>query len=344
MGIFFFCLTVLIIPGLPSAAVVPRWALLSVAIPLIMLWRNVDAPRGVLAVFVCLAVMAFVSPDPYEALRSLWIFAVLLAAYCVGRSTGDLRGVFVGVALGMWVNSAAVVAQYFGWVGVPQITSHAGLFLNRNAAVEACAMVLVYLVYKRMWWLVPGLLPTLMAGARAPILAIGVATFISAFRYSRFWAMMGLLLSTLAVVVLSSYNVAAWSSIVERYNLWRDVVPSLTVFGHGLGSFEYLFPLYQDSTNALQVRFDHPHNELLHIAFELGVFGVIGACMWIWDCLQREASAEWYALVVFLVEAMFQFPLYMPLTGVLFALCAGVVSRSRPRVRSMFASVRLGIP
>lgn len=359
MGVLAFVLTALVVPGLPAGATVPRFAFMAVAVWGVILWRAIEIPAAVWWLLAVLAVQVAVYPFIYDGIGG-WLQVWLLAGvFCLGRTLTDLRPVWVGAALGLWLNSAAVVAQFWGWHEIPQMSAHAGLFYNRNVGVETVAMVTVALVYEswrtqRWWpgWLIVGLTPTFLAGARAPIVALSVAAITATFfqalndRYFRpvpvyrFRILMILLLTATALAALWSQNSAALTSIEERYNLWFDTILALRPWGHGLGLFEVTFPYYQVHTNGLSIRFDHAHNDFLQIAYEMGVVGAGLAAVFVWCLSHCPRSAAWYAVLVFLVEACFGFPLYMPVTGFLFALCAGHLFRTRAGVRSGVYGVR----
>lgn len=342
MGVLAFILTALVVPGFPAGALVPRFAFMAVAVWGIILWRQVDIPAAVWWLLLVLAAQVALYPFVYDGIGG-WLQVWLLAGvFCLGRTVTDLRPVWVGAALALWLNSVAVTLQFWGWTEIPQLSAHAGLFFNRNMGVEAAAMVTAGLVYEswktQRWypaWLCIGFAPTFLAGARAPVVALSVAAVVATVFQARsrvfplplyvhrFRILMILLLTTLVLAVLWSQNSAALTSIQERYNLWWDVLVSLRPWPHGLGLFEVTFPFYQVHTNGLSIRFDHAHNDFLQVTYELGAGGALAAGYFIYRLACAGRSAAWYAAFVFLVECCFGFPLAMPVTGFLFALCAG---------------------
>lgn len=340
MAVFSFLLTAGFLPYLPSGSLVGRFALLSIGVFAILLWRDYLWSFWLTVALICIGLLALLAPDPFGAVATGWTYMVLLGAFALGRSAQDLRPVIIGAALGLWINSAVIIAQWYGYLLVPHASDNSGLFFNRNLGVEAAAMVVVALFYWRLWWLVPGLLPTFTAGARAPILALGVAAGVALWRYSRFYSLIAFLSACLVISVLWSYNPAAYTSIAERLNLWQDVAGSLTFTGRGLGSFEYEFPLYQHHTDALRIRFDHAHNDILDLIFQFGLIGATLVAAFLWRFIQLPPSAGWYAVLVFFVEGCFDFPLAMPVTGFLFAYCAGHAFGVRPVLRQPVPVVR----
>ena len=327
MAYLTFALTVLLLPFLPAGATIPRWGLLAVAVPAIILWRTIAIPTGAWLVAAYVTLSLVVTGTTYSGLNDYCTFWILLGAFCIGRSMTDLKPVFVGAALGLWVNSAATILHALGVIHLPQTSEHATLFMNENSCVEAAAMVTAAIVIYRVWWLLPGLLPSLLINSRGPIVALALVGGFAMWKKSK----AAVALCVLAVAAFFAYR---WlegrfnlTSLQERYNVLRDVLPGLTVFGHGIGSFQIDYAAMQVHTNALAVRFDHPHSDPVQIVFELGVAGAFFIALVVRRMGRLEPDAAWYALAVFLVEGCFAFPLYMPVTGFLAALCAGYLSR-----------------
>lgn len=326
-----FVVTILVVPGFPEGATIPRWSFLFVALAAYALFKRVPIPRLVILTWCGLALATLRTPYWPDGLYELAISTILLLAFCIGRTVENMKSVFTAIGLGLWLNSAVIIVQSYGWTGIPQTTANGGLFINRNMAVEAAALVTVAAVAWRSWWLLLGFVPTLLAGARAPLLALGLVGIVALWNYSRFYALMALLFSLLAVAVLSTTVFFAPSgahsdifhSLLERYELWRDVIPNLTFLGHGLGSFETTFPFYQDHTHALAVRFDHAHNDYLQIAYATGILGLLALGLVMVNLVLRCGSVAGYVLAVLGIESCFGFPLYMPVTGMVAFLVAG---------------------
>lgn len=331
MGTIFFFLTILTLPFLPSGATVPRWAFLSIVCGVLICRINLSWPF--LAFCAWLLLMAWVAPVGYDAVFILWHFLLFAVLFCYAQGI-DMKRVAIGAALGMAVNSGFVVGQVLGWNAIPQLVPNSGLFYNHNMGSEAAAMILVLVVGYRLWWLVPGLLPTLYYGSRAPVLALGVAAGLALWRWSRFAALLTTLGVALFVVTIMAregnyrgYFVS--DDLMQRVGVWQDLIPHLTVWGHGLGSFIVEYPLFQQHTHSLVLRFENAHNDFLQVAYELGLAGVLLIMVLLARMLAivptPNGSPAWYAMVVFLVEACFGFPLYEPVSGALAACCAGVL-------------------
>lgn len=335
MGTFFFFLTALVIPGFPSGALVGRWGLLALGAATLLF--KTELPKSAWALLAYLAVMTWWGPVWYEAVN-LYIHAIFLVVlYCYAARLEDLRRIAIGVGLGIALNSVVAVGQaYLGWQFIPQITPGSGLYFNRNIASEGAAMALALAVGYRMWWLIPGTLPTLMLGSRAPLVALGVAGAIAVYRYSKFYAALAILLPILlAVAWVQSHGDVVYAGILDtlkqRLGTWYDAAYGFTLLGRGLGSWIIDFPMFQQHTSTLELRWENAHNDTVQLLFELGIGGAILVATFLFRLATSERNPAFYALVVFAVESIFEFPLYQPVTGAIMAVCAGFLfSRSTP--------------
>lgn len=337
MGYIVFALTALVLP-LPSGATVPRWALLSM-ICAVLLFR-IELSVWTLAFCLYLALMSWVAPVGYEAGLLLWHAFLLVVIFSYVRQREiNFRAVAIGAGLAIAVNSAVAIMQLYGWSGLPQTAIPGGLFYNRNVAAETAAMGLVFVVGYRLWWLVPGILPTLYFGSRTPVLALGVVGFLALWRWSRIAAVV-LPIAAATFVLFGGSAIVHLHDLDQRFGVWLDTLPALNLWGHGLGSFIIDYQRLQAHTLNLSLRFENPHNDLLQIAYELGAIGVL-LVGWLWLRMWKaERSVQWYALAVFLMEGCFGFPLYEPATAVLAACCAGYLFGLRYPARASVAFER----
>ena len=325
MAPLFFVLTIFSVPFLPAGATVPRWAFLSLACA--ALFFHVRPNWKMLAVIAYLGIMAHVAPIWYDALYLYWHFLLLAVLFTYAQDLTDLREIALGLGLGMTVNSAVVVAQYLGWNGFVEMTATPGLFFNYTFSAEAAAMAVALAVGYRIWWLLPCLAPSLLSGSRTPILALGIAGLVYFWprdlrRQTPFLALM--LPLGAAVVVFSHYAATGfWATLQIRLGVWQDTVAGLNLFGHGLGSFISEFPALQHHSDALEVRFENPHNDILQVIYELGLGGAVLIGWFFWRLATAPRTPEWYALATFIVIGCCSFPLYEPVTGAVAAVCAG---------------------
>jgi hypothetical protein len=254
----------------------------------------------------------------------------------------DLRLVAIGAGLGMGINSAVVLAQAFGWQGVPQVERLSGLFYNHNMGAEAAAITFALVVCYQLWWLVPLVLPTLASGSRASIFAIGLAGMVGLWRWSRFAALMTMAGAALVVeTAIHGEGLAVGSDLMQRFSVWTDTALHLTPLGHGLGSFIGDYPAFQRGTLTLALRFENTHNDFLQVAYELGAVGLLAiAALALRLRAMENRTPEWYAVVVYLGLAFWGFPTYEPVSGALAALCAGHLFAGCHSLRDVLGSRR----
>jgi O-antigen ligase len=159
----------------------------------------------------------------------------------------------------------------------------------------------------------------------------------------------------LFVLVLAGYLVyLGVSPIIERFagtepsNEQRLVVwvaslaaaKGFPVLGSGVGTYQYLFKMYQPES--VQLFYDHAHNDYIEFLIETGVIGLALAALFAYLIFKTIRSADWtrreaylkagfYASIVSMaVHSFFDFNLHIPSNAILFSLILGLaVSLSR---------------
>ncbi len=262
----------------------------------------------------------------YDGVRNALMFGLLALIFCAAPLT--LRQVYAAMAIGLTINSGVAIAQVYGWDFLSQANVPAGLFFNRNFGGEIAAMVLTGVIASRLWWAIPGILPTLvLSHCRGAWLALGVAGIVLIWQYNR-----------LAAASVGAVSAAAgatyWlggSSIEQRFAVWRDTWDGVTFWGRGIGAFFTTFPEHSTRLDPLVFRPSTAHADLINLTYELGpgVLLLIGLLVY---CLRAPLRAEHYVLIVFLTEGLVGFPLYLPATAFLAALVLGSLCRDRPEL------------
>jgi hypothetical protein len=126
--------------------------------------------------------------------------------------------------------------------------------------------------------------------------------------------------------------------------MWLDS----PVWGHGLGSFNVLYPLYQERHIALLPQLGSvfgpdmsyiagaAHNEYVQILSDYGLIGAVIAGGLVWSLIRRRDSLDRIALASLFVAAvvsLVEFPLQNPATAALAALCAGCLVNSTKSIK-----------
>lgn len=326
-GLFGFVLSVLFIPGITGAATSPRWALVACLLPLLANGRSQFTIAHLLGLsFIGYSALSLLwTAGPFEGLDSFAKLIFIAVAFDYGSRLSNLRPLVIGLCLGMWVNSVVI---FTGFPGVPYSGEGTGLFVNPNSMGEIAGLVLVAAAVERLWWLIPGILPAfVMANCRGAFVAVGAAGFWFVWRKSRIGALL-LLMPIPALWWLGG----GFFSANMRLQMWTDILPHLTFFGHGLGSFYQLYPYYS-SMDTLAIRPEHLHNDWLEYVFETGA-GTVFLFAFLWAC--RSVT-----LLVLIVEACFGFPTHMAATAFLGAVVAGHDTRHRHSLRHDIAAWRI---
>ncbi len=320
-------------PGLISPAIAPRWAVLSIVAPALLLWRWEAIPftRAHLTGLVLVlwsGVSVLWSPQPLDSIDAFWQTAVLPAVcFCLGSQRGSLRPLFIGAAIGLGLSSAVAIGQVLGWHALPEIASPSGLFVNRNLLAEAAALVMVGLISCRLWWPVALVMPALvLPESRGALIAVSVPLVAYFMRRPAALSLIaGAALAGLATITLGK----GMSGITERLDIWAATVQQFSWFGSGIGSFWAIHPEHYLEGVAI-----HAHNDFLELASDLGVVGLALFGWLVWE-LRGPLGTYRLVLIALAIEACFAFPLHMPVTLAIGAVCAGNAIHNRSLVRGI---------
>jgi hypothetical protein len=324
-------------PGTISPSETPRFALLAL-IPFLLRGFQVTAAHAAGLLFIAWAVASlFWTPAPLDAINALLVLFILGCCFCLGSQIENMRPVYIGAALGLSLSSVIAIAQWLGYHPLPKMTAISGLFVNGNFMAEAAALIVVALVAERIWWAVPMVLPALVLPlARGAMLACAVSLLLN-FRHRReFWIVLA------AVPLVAAAYIAAkgvdLSSVNDRFGIWQATLANVPMFGHGLGSFRFLFPSIDIRILASSSP-EFTHNEFLFVAFELGV---VGLALFLAFCLTLAGPLDTARLVLIalFVEMCLEFPTHLPTTGFVGLVAAGHAVRNRYVLRDFFVRGR----
>lgn len=329
-----FILMVAYWPGISGTATTPRWtvgalfALLGFFAPSIR-FRAVHVIG--LALVGWLLVTLLWSEGQQDGVDQAAKLLTIACAFAFGSTLANVRAVVIAARCGVAVSSALAVldATGVGLSALPSYGAPAGLFYNPDRLAEVAALVAAAALGMRMWVWLPVLVPALvLPGERTSLLALGAVLGVMAWRVSNSAVrLIGGTLLLVAAAVAINWKVARGLDvgITERLALWRDTLPALNFFGHGLGSFWESFPHYAQAFDLTKSRPEHPHNEWLWLGFEGGVpalaLGVAFAVALVRACRDRIAGR--IVIVALFVESLFAMPFHDPATGIFGALLAG---------------------
>ncbi len=320
-------LSVLFVPGIPAPANAPRWALLSLAIPLLYVFKDIRWGASNLLFIALLGYAALLPmPNAFEGVNSLWILTLGAALACA-MNEGDFRKVMIGMGCGAVLNAAVTAAQTLGWEGLPQTYIPGGLFMNKNPNGEIAALVLIAMIGYRKWWLVPAPLLTLvLSGSKASMIGVAAA----AVFVTRTWLLAGaalVLLTATAIPLFEGHLLHAF----ERVEVWRLAAQHLTLLGNGLGSFQNAGYILTGTT------YTYAHNDWLQLVYEFGIGVVPLVGLVILAVNTQGCRVEKAVLTAFAVEGCFGFPFYLPATFVVACVGLGGILGVR---RDLLARIR----
>jgi O-antigen ligase len=350
-----FLLTALYWPGLAGAATIPKWGLLAVALPLVILKSRNEYNRFTLvhlfgALFILWSAISLIwTPNRLDGLGELIKLVILAQAFVYGSRLDSLRPILIGMACGLILSSAMVLIQLVYPDVVLHSTIHSGLFINSGALGEIAALVFIGVAYGignirdglRKWncILLVCLAPSiLLPQSRGSWLAL-----IAAFT---FWLWSKSKISALVLVALTAisftyslhigFHVA---SVEQRLGLYQDAIHGLTWLGHGIGSFWTDYAPLSNTVDIFLERPEHLHNDWLEVIFEQGAIGALAiGLLWAWRgiaCYRGRPTVGDYICLGFVSEAIVGFPLHNPCTAFLAALCLGHLARDGASIRDL---------
>ncbi len=345
-----FLAAVLYWDGFVLASNTPRFLVLSVLIPLMaanagVRWTNAHTLCALW--MMALAVSLFWTIAFYDGLDMLWMFLLWGGAFYVGSGTRDLEPAHLAFSAGVAISGFVAAIQLGGDPLVLMTSPPAGLFVNKNFMAEAAVMAIAGLICCRSplrWVLMPAVIAAwALPLAKGPLVAgIAVVGVMVLFRSRLRWTMAavcGIALAGALIVgfstdlVIRLYNPA---SLSNRWIIYKPLIEGLTWFGHGVGSFEAVFPglMEADGLRPFLRSPDRAHNDVLSLAHDIGVLIALPAALMLHALRNRmkwgsELDIAFLPLAAFAACGLVGFPLYNPATGFLAALCLGHLCRAR---------------
>jgi hypothetical protein len=336
---FGLALAVAYCPWITGAAATPRWIVLVLGAMSIFLtnWKGAKLdtrPALFGSIFLAWAWGSLLWSDAFEGRDQAWKLALYAALFLAGGQLSSLRPFYIGAAVGLLANGVLVLADLVGLIEYQQVARPSGLFVNGLYLAEFAALVMAGLIGTGLWCLAVACLPCLLlvALARGPVMAWAVAVYADIFVRTRRDVVAG---AILAAVLVSGLILLRPETVIDRLNVWRDLLANFTLLGHGLGAYFGDAPLISVLVDASANRKMHANNDLLEIAYDLGAVGMIAAVGFLVSLMRGQMTAERLVILVFIVEGCFGFPFYLPWSAGVFCLAAGhVAARGSVRVRA----------
>lgn len=345
-------LMVAIVPGWAGLATTPRWdvgAVIAFALFCAGVGRMARAHWLGLAMISWLVVSLAWSSEPLAGADQAAKMIVVAVGFAWGATLTDLRPLIAGAATGIAISSLVALAQWFGWTWIETSSTGtpAGLFYNHNRIAEAAALVLATSIAIRLWWALPGLVPSLiLPQERTAWLAVAVVLAIVVWRRLRGQDRFALAGIAVMLVMLAAMTAGLWrletfgpAGVTERLAMWSFVADHFSLVGHGLGSFAHDGPMLMGPIPGVAgmvglTHAEHPHNEFLWLAYEGGIVG-LGLFLAFAGRVWRDAGPDLRLVLVAVgVVACFAMPFHDPAAAIFAALVAGHAAGARERVRA----------
>ena len=324
MKLFGAAVALAVAPGLADVANAPKMALLGIGLAFYAKKINVTLATALLLTWWGAASLGVLwSPAPFAGLRELWMLTVLILAFAVGQ-TGSAESLLEGAAWGTLVSVAlAALDRWAGITLVPQAFPPSGFFSNKNFLGEASALLGLWMLLGRKYWLGTALcLGPFITNYRAGILVLALAGFYLVWERYKNLALVGGLFGAIA-----AWHFGSIDSLNLRWDIWTQALSNLTWFGHGSGSFSQLFPSHNLVYDLMIDRPEHPHNELVNQVFTLGVFALLPIAVFVWVCANAPRKERIW-LFAALAPIGFSFPLQLPISLLALGLVAGSADRN----------------
>jgi O-antigen ligase len=192
-------------------------------------------------------------------------------------------------------------------------------------------------------------------GLAVPVVSGSLLMIWSRKRKIPLWAWLGVALLAVAAVgvgasapfsgVRQAEAEASSSTRSEAFGISARAALDYLPLGSGVGSFNEVYPMYEDPTTISRFYMNHVHNDYIELALETGVLGLavlLLFLLWwgrrtivIWSSDEPDhfARAATIASAAILVHSLVDYPLRTAAISAVFAVCCGLMSEPRARVR-----------
>lgn len=331
-GVWGFLVAGTFIPTIMSAAVVGRWAVIALGVPLVAPLELKVPPviQMVLAMGVAwCGASLFITPDWQDAALQFFFMIALLGAMGAASQLDTLDDLMGGLCWGLALSSVFCLIALSGHRLVAESSQdggYAGLFYNREVLTEFAAPLLVWAVLKHRWVLavaaaVPIALNSSRIAVAAVILALAAAYWPRSTRARIALAVVTIAAVGAAVAYYTSHHDKIGTALF-RFAIWAQAAWSITPLGQGFGS-------YRVTTLPLEFA----HSDVLQAFAEIGIGALCFAIIPIYALRNRGDHAERAAFIVICIELVVSFPLRVPSTAFTAAILAGYLVRYRGAVR-----------
>ncbi|WP_036293035.1 O-antigen ligase [Methylosinus sp. PW1] len=122
-----------------------------------------------------------------------------------------------------------------------------------------------------------------------------------------------------------------------------DTMQAFFPFGSGLGTFDRVYPLFEPTSMIVPAIVNHAHNDILELAMELGLVGVLLVLCWLAatliaavrnfsetdTALRKERFAALIVVGLLFAHSTIDYPLRTSALAAIFAMCCAIVCKNR---------------
>lgn len=370
LGLVVVCLQLVPLPATLWAAAGPRariaegYAVLQMAVP--------SAPFSLAPAATLSSLLAFIPPLALfcamvrlKAYRPAWLAAAVVAATIVSIALGALQvagasdtgspwylfdNTSVGRAVGFFANADHLATLLL--VSIPFLV--AIVAAARSASFQRYSALVAVVLGVAIVVVVGIALNGSLAGygLALPVVAASGLILLGPKSPIRIWVLgAAVLLGVLGIVALETSSIGsgtighhAQSSVQSRTEILKKTekaIADFMPFGSGLGSFERVYPLYEQPAQVTPVYVVHAHNDYAELILELGIAGLLliilflawwGVAVWrVWRTAEAGpfARAAAIASAAVLVHSFVDFPLRTAAIAAVFSMCLALLADSR---------------
>jgi hypothetical protein len=116
-----------------------------------------------------------------------------------------------------------------------------------------------------------------------------------------------------------------------RFEQWRDAIPYMlnnhdTLFGSGVGTFQFLYPVHQILEGVNQRGyFTFLHSDVIQLLIECGIVGVVLCSMVVFNVAFKRSFFTTSVIAVYIGNSIFNFPFRMSSDVMVLAFYLGII-------------------
>jgi len=277
-------------PGIAGMAVSPRWAALSILVPIWLLMmtgqktsHTIHTQLSIISLALGLSFFVYATlslrwtASQLDGIQEWWQLLTLAGCAFIGYRTANTPNIqskiWTGAAIALGLSSTLALLELAGFdtffeLGFgPWAQPYTGIFFTPIAATEAAVLVFIGCFARKIYWGAIACLPQmLLTHSRGSLTALGVAIVLWMWRRNKLFSVgiAGAILIGGLAIYSSHYRA---SSNTDRMAIYQDTIEALTPYGYGIGSYHNEYPAHATRFDTYLERPDHAHNDILELVW-----------------------------------------------------------------------------